>query len=182
MPKQIVMPNNKNAIENLKKERKDLFLKSSDHFNDFDKERRDFIMRIATLSATVGAFSFLIFDKVASPNLLKLGDFFLGVNIIYCVVVYLLLFKKDLYNYHSAYFDIFERMNKEIEIWSKIDLGLATADDLVCFHKQEISNIGKYERPVKDSLADQEFVIILFALAWIFILLSFVNIKITIGL
>jgi hypothetical protein len=159
----------------IEEERETLFLKALDLFANFDNEGRNFFIKIATISATIGAFSFLVFDKVENQLFLRIGDSLLLVVIIYSIAVYYMLFKKDLINFHQTYHNIFKRNTRHIEMIQKLESGLISPEDFKIFMNDEINKINEYKRPSVERFANNKIIIIILSLALILICLSFFN-------
>lgn len=155
-------------VEKVRQERKDLYTENSGRFFQLDIEKRDFFVKIGTVSATIGAFSFVIFDQVPRRGFLIVGDAFLLLVIMLCFYSYLQLLKKDERNLHRTYHDIFERMIQEVEILQSERSNIEKADYL----KEELSKLKPYSRPKLSILHEQNIVLILVILALCFVALS----------
>jgi hypothetical protein len=74
---------------------------------------------LATISATIGAFSFLLFpltNIVKNLPMLKIGDGLLLLTIILSISIYLFVLRGSQKKFHEVYYENFEILtNKEYE-------------------------------------------------------------------
>jgi Zn-dependent membrane protease YugP len=122
-------------------------------FAEYDRDRRNFFSMLATISATIGAFSFLLFSTgsiVKNIQLLKIGDGLLLITIIFSISTYLFILSDSQKKFHKVYYDSLE-----------------------IFNNKEYEKLPKYRRPkVRNYLL--EFIICsIFVFALIFIGMSF---------
>ena len=155
-------------VEKVKQERRDLYTENSGRFFQVDIEKRDFFVKIGTAGTTIGAFSFVIFDQVPRRTFLILGDAVLLVLIALCFHFYLQLLKESEISLHRTYYDIFERMTREVEVLEGERLNAEKADYL----KEELSKLKPYSRPKLSILHEQNIVLILFIVALCFVAVS----------
>lgn len=83
-------------------------------FAEYDRDRRNFFSTLATMSATIGAFSFLLFNSssiIKNQSFLKWGDILLLVTIILSVVSYLYVLANSQYRFHEIYYNYLENFN-----------------------------------------------------------------------
>lgn len=92
---------------------------SSSVFAEYDRDRRNFFSMLATISATIGAFSFLLFpltNIVKNLPMLKIGDGLLLLTIILSISIYLFVLRGSQKKFHEVYYENFEILtNKEYE-------------------------------------------------------------------
>lgn len=122
-------------------------------FAEYDRDRRNFFSMLATISATIGAFSFLLFpltNIVENLHLLKIGDGLLLLTIILSISAYLFVLRDSQMKFHKVYYEKFEiLLNKEYK------------------------KLPKYKRPEFKEYYLEFIVCLIFIIALIFIGFSF---------
>lgn len=162
-------------IDKVKEEREKLHFMSVEIFQQHDLEQRDFFIKVSTLSATIGAFSFLIFglEILKTPLFLIIGDILLLSVIVLSLVNYLCIFRRSHREFHGTYYSISERQTNEIEKTEKLLNGDITREEWEAFIKDELKKIPPYKRPKEMSFISLFIVSILMIIALIFISLGF---------
>lgn len=123
-------------------------------FAEYERDRRNFFTVIATISATIGAFSFLLFpltNIVKNLLLLKIGDGLLLLTIIFSVSTYLFILRDSQNKFHKVYYDYLE-----------------------IFNNKDYEKIPKYKRPETREYGLELIVCSIFILALVFIGISFI--------
>lgn len=122
-------------------------------FAEYERDRRNFFTMIATISATIGAFSFLLFPStniVKNFLLLKIGDGLLLLTIILSIVIYLYILRDSQNGFHKVFYDYLE-----------------------IFYNKQYEKIPKYKRPKVRNYLLEFSVCFIFILALVFIGISF---------
>lgn len=123
-------------------------------FAEYERDRRNFFSMLATISATIGAFSFLLFpleNVVKNLTMLIVGDGLLLLTIIFSVLVYMFILRSSQRKFHKVYYDNFEILiNREYE------------------------KLLKYKRPKFEEYYLESIACLFFVSALIFIGISFI--------
>lgn len=163
-------------IEKRNSEREKLFLTSQPIYANFFTDKRNIFGTLATVSATIGAFSFLLFSSAVlkSRTLLITGDLLLLATILLSLYFLIFLIKDDLSSYHKTYYDAFERLGNDIDQGYKVLLGELTGTEFKDWAGKELKNYV-YKRPPLPTFKWHWIAYILFFSALFLIALSFLD-------
>jgi hypothetical protein len=163
----------RNFVDRRDEERDKLRQDSQPIFASFAQESRSFFSFTATTSATIGAFSFLLFDShiLKSPVLLKFGDVLLLIVIVLSAYSYLSDLQKDYIRYHNDYFNTFEMLSKDISKGYKVLSGEMTFEEFKKWANEQLQ-ITKYKRPPMSGFILHWIVFVFFVLALLLVATS----------
>jgi hypothetical protein len=153
------------VIENHKSIKKELFQNSFPQFSDFDREKRNIPLKIATISATIAAFSFLIFDNVKNGKLLLVGDIFMLLIIAISLFFHIYLLGGQYIKLHKTHFDLHEKLSMFITKLSEMVALREPIDKIDEYAREYFNNIPKYTRPKPDSYIFEFILAGLFSIA-----------------
>lgn len=165
--------NLKSLINQIQIEKKERFNIAIQIINGFERSLTNFQTSTATIAASVGAFSFVIFNDVANKNLLIIGDVILLVTIFLSLFNSLDTQQRQYKTFHDTYYDLFERDTIMIERLQNL---YNTSSDMVGVNDyliDEIKKISPYKRPTPDSFWWATVNLALLFTAFIFIIFSF---------
>ena len=164
-------------IEKWYSEREKHFFSSQQFFSTYDQSRRGFFSTIATLSATIGAFSFLLFDLsiLANPSFLVIGDIFLIITIVTSIFIYLRLLNLEHQEFHNTYFTVFERLSEDISNGGKLQRKEISEEEYQKLLERNQDKISEYERPKSPTYKWHNLIFLMFALALFFVLISLID-------
>lgn len=160
-------------------DREKLAVTSIPIFVSFHTEKRDFFIKIATIAATIGAFSFLLFDSAVlkSPPLLIFGDLILLLVIVASLALYTYELRNSFYDFHDMYYSVFESQNREIQTTQKFLRREISKEDYDKFLKAEIDKIPEYNRPSKSGFLCEWLIIGILSIALLLMAFSFSGLK-----
>lgn len=157
-------------------ERKELHSINQPQYSNLLSNRRGVLATISTISATIGAFSFLLFDTegiVCSLTLLIIGDLLLLTTIIVSVFFYIVITQKDLLVLHKSYYDSLEWLNEDIDKAYEVLSGKISLEQLQEWARIRIKDTV-YNRPEEPSFSYQWISFMFFSVAMLFIFSSFI--------
>lgn len=166
-------------VKKIQEHRDRLFTISFPVFANLAQEKRDFYLKIATIAAAIGSFSFLLpsSDLLKNPGLLVVGD----ILLLFVVLLSAALFLKDLKNksseFHKSYYSVFEGWGKIADIGQKFYLGQIKEEEFMSELKKEFDSIPSYNRPAQEQFKWESLLLVLFTFALISISLSLIPIQ-----
>jgi len=143
--------------------------------SNFDVVKRNIFLTFATISATIGAFSFLIFgsSSLKDKNALIVGDFLLLLTIIISMILYIIQTEKDHVETLKSYSRVQERFGNIINGYLEVIKGKVALIDFYKIQKKEAEERLKEDSTdIKPNYFWQFIVLILFIFSLLFICLS----------
>jgi hypothetical protein len=140
-------------------------------FNDYDKEKRQFLASLSVVSAAIGAFSFLLYNSpyVKSPELLKIGDILILITIISSMIGWLVVLHSNQKKLHNTFCEFNNKLHSASETLDYFFQQKISQEDF----KKKINSFNKdYKKPVFPNYYWQIGNCVLFVVAIVFIGLS----------
>lgn len=155
-------------------EREKLFVRSLPIFEGFDRENRNFFIVSAQISAAVGAFSFLLFDKANCPNSLLTGNVILAVNVVFSFWVNFFILRKASVDFSNTYNEQFERLSVDIENTKNFLEEKISKDEYVDYLNREVEKISENKKESSIGFWPHLVVTVLFSVAMVYIVFSLI--------